>query len=796
MNNWLLAFHSFDPKQEGIRESLCTLGNGYFALRGAFEESEADEIHYPGTYLAGGYNRLKSRIHGKEIENEDLVNFPNALPLTFKIGDGPYFNVRDVELLSFQQTLDLRKGILSRKISFRYPNRHPVHFSIRRIVSMDDPHVAAIEMSLCSEEDEEIEILSALDGRIENEGVKRYADLNRKHLKDTKTQADKNTLFLKTVTNQSEIHMALAARTRLFIRGKEIKPITEIRQELSYIGTYFRLKLLKGQTLTVEKVISLHTSRDRALSECGRQVQKEIKELGSFKELLKKHTVALKYLWQIFDITIDCDSPGENISRLLRLHIFHLLQTTSVHSQNTDSGVPPRGWHGEAYRGHILWDETFIFAVLNLKFPELTKTFLLYRFRRLSEARNAARSAGLQGAMYPWQSGSDGREESQKIHLNPRSGRWIPDNSYLQRHVNGAIAYNVWQYYEATKDLEFLSLYGAEMLLEIARFWVSLSSYNRAHDRYEICGVMGPDEYHEGYPGKKKPGINNNAYTNLIAAWVLARIPQVMQIIPKEKKKELYEKLELSEKELLSWEKMRKKFYIPFHDGVISQFEGYEKLKELDWEAYKKKYRDIQRMDRILESENDNVNNYKVSKQADVLMLFYLFPVRELQHLFQETGYELSEKTIQKTIDYYRERTSLGSTLGKLVHSWVVARFDREASLKLFYEALQSDFADVQHGTTAEGIHLGVMAGTVDLIQRCYCGIEFHDNALYFNPIPPKSLKKCHFKLRYRKNLFSVRLTQKKLFLLPESLSGEAIQIFFRDKICECKEGVMTVFSL
>ena len=129
----------------------------------------------------------------------------------------------------------------------------------------------------------------------------------------------------------------------------------------------------------------------------------------------------------------------------------------------------------------------------------------MYRYRRLDAARANARRAGFRGAMFPWQSGSNGREESQEVHLNPQSGRWIPDNSHLQRHVNAAIAYNLYQYYQVTGDMEFLSFYGAEMMLEIARFWASLATYNADLDRYEILGVMGPDEYHDGYPDAEGP---------------------------------------------------------------------------------------------------------------------------------------------------------------------------------------------------------------------------------------------------------------------------------------------------
>ena len=125
----------------------------------------------------------------------------------------------------------------------------------------------------------------------------------------------------------------------------------------------------------------------------------------------------------------------------------------------------------------------------------------MYRYRRLGEARAAAREAGFRGAMFPWQSGSEGKEETQRVHLNPLSGRWEPDLSRNQRHVNAAIFYNIWHYFQATQDLAFLRDYGAEMMLEIARFWASIAHFNPDRERYEIHGVMGPDEFHEKYPG-------------------------------------------------------------------------------------------------------------------------------------------------------------------------------------------------------------------------------------------------------------------------------------------------------
>jgi trehalose/maltose hydrolase-like predicted phosphorylase len=113
-----LVFDGFDPAHEGTREALCTLGNGYFSTRASAAWAAADDTHYPGTYLAGGYNRLRTDIAGRVIENEDLVNFPNWLALEFRIADQDWFDARTVTLLSYRQELDLRQGMLLRTLRF------------------------------------------------------------------------------------------------------------------------------------------------------------------------------------------------------------------------------------------------------------------------------------------------------------------------------------------------------------------------------------------------------------------------------------------------------------------------------------------------------------------------------------------------------------------------------------------------------------------------------------------------------------------------------------------------------
>ena len=796
MSIWSLVYEGFNPDEEGLREALCTLGNGYFCTRGANPEATADGIHYPGTYLAGGYNRLKTEIKGKTIENEDLVNMPNWLPLTFRFDDGPWFNLQDFQIISYRQELDMKRGILRRLIRFRDDRNRETHLSETRFVHMRARHIAALQTTIAPENwSGRIEVQCALDGRIVNAGVERYKDLNSRHLDYLETsEVDEETIYLKVRTVQSRIELAQAARCRIYV-DNDLQTLTRRTvSEPGYIAQRFSLEVSPTNAVTIQKIIGLSTSRDDGISECGLQAKKCVRNVYDFSQLMESHVLAWKHLWQRFDVEFEHERhPDENerAEMILHLHIFHLLQTTSINTMDIDIGVPSRGWHGEAYRGHILWDELFIFPILNLRLPAITKALLMYRYRRLDEARFNARKVGCRGAMYPWQSGSSGREESQEIHLNPKSGRWIADNSQLQRHVNAAIAFNIWQYYQVTDDKEFLSHYGAEMILEIARFWASISTYNSKLNRYEIHGVMGPDEYHEGYPWEEQPGLSNNAYTNIMAVWVLNRAVEILHhFLPEDRKKEICETLDIQADEISLWMDISRKMRIVFHDdGIISQFEHYERLEELDWEGLRKRYGDIQRLDRILEAQNDTPNRYKASKQADVLMLFYLFSAEELREIFDRLDYPFQYETIPKNIDYYIQRTSHGSTLSRVVHAWVLARQDREKSWKLFREALQSDVIDIQGGTTPEGIHLGAMAGTADLIKRGYTGIEPRGDALRFNPCLPEELGRLSMQVRYRGHTLELDFMSNKMKVNALHAAEGPITVAVKEKAFELKAG-------
>jgi len=232
-----------------------------------------------------------------------------------------------------------------------------------------------------------------------------------------------------------------------------------------------------------------------------------------------------------------------------------------------------------------------------------------------------------------------------------------------------------------------------------------------------------------------------------------------LDLLPLRNRLDLVAKVDLTAPELDRWDHLTRRMFVSFHEGVISQFEGYSQLAELNWECYRQRYGNIQRLDRILEAENDSVNNYKASKQADALMLFYLLSSDELLGLFGRLGYHFAPGQIPKTIDYYLSRTSDGSTLSAVVHSWVLVRANRHLAMEYFQQVLDSDITDIQGGTTSEGIHLAAMAGSIDLLQRCFTGLETRDDRLIVGPQWPEALGPIEFPLVYRGQRLHLRIS-------------------------------------
>ncbi len=766
-DSWRLSYFGFAPEQERLRESLTTVGNGYFGTRGCFEASGADEtVHYPGTYIAGVYNRLPSVVYRKTIVNNDLVNCPNWLLLELALEEEEFRNPLDMELLRYRHSLDMRRGVVSRSLTFRDEAGRITTLASDRIASMADPHVGAIRLSIRPENwDGRVTVRSTLDGTVINYGVARYRELNSRHLAPVTVGEDRGCTILEVQTVTSRIHILLRARTGLYAEGAPHPAEREVEQEPGRVSELLRFQVQMGRTVQLEKIVGIHTSRDQDVPDPRRASRELLEGEPRFAELLAAHRRAWHSLWRRADIAVQGDRLAQQV---VRLHAYHLLCTAGPHNRSIDAGLPARGLHGEAYRGHIFWDELFAYPFYNLHFPEVSRALLLYRYRRLEGARDYARGEGHQGAMYPWQTADNGQEETQELHFNPVSGKWGPDLSSRQRHVSIAVAYNVWEYFYCTNDLEFLYNYGAEILLQTTRFWASIAELDDRDGRYHIRGVMGPDEFHEKYPDAEDGGLSDNAYTNILVSWLMHKTIETLEYLPPRVMKILREKTGFKPQEIDTWRSIVARMNVEFAPGgIINQFAGYQELKELDWEQYREKYGEIGRLDRILKAEGDSPDRYKLSKQADVLMTFYLLSPGQVKNILELMGYQVEEELalMARNYEYYLRRTSHGSTLSFIVHAGILKYLPghRNDMWSWFLTALRSDIEDIQGGTTEEGIHTGVMGGTLDVVLKSLAGLSVYKDAIELKPDLPDHWRQLTFRIVHRRNWFRVQITQEEI---------------------------------
>ncbi|GGM33894.1 family 65 glycosyl hydrolase [Micromonospora sonchi] len=787
--SWVLSYTDGDPAGEGTRETMLTLGNGYLAARGAAPEAVADGVHYPGTYLAGFHNRQP----GPDGGEESIVNLPNWLPLTFRPAAGQWYAPEHGRLLHEHRALDLRCGLYLRELLVLDPAGRRTRIRQRRLVSMAAPHLAALETTLVAENwSGPLEIRSGIDGGVRNTNSPAEAATSRRHLTGIGSGVDgPDVIWLTATTTGAGHRVAAAARATLTGGEGASRRRAGGTEDVAQVVT---LDANTGEQLVVEKTAAVFSSRDAAVDEPLAAARDEVRRAGSFTRLLAEHTAAWRDLWTRFRLDVGESHPWQ---LPIRVHTFHLLQTLSPYAAELDAGVPARGLHGEGYHGHIFWDELFVYPYLNLRFPELTRALLEYRHRRLTAARRQAADTGGDGALFPWQSGTSGRDESPRCSVNPVNGEWMPDHTGRQPHANLAIAYSVWRYWETTADLSFLAESGLELLVATARYWAAAASYDPADDRYDIRGVTGPDEYHDGYPGRPGQGLDNCAYVNVMVAWVLGRAEEAYAVVGRHPGAVSWRTIAVDDAERARWAHIARRLRLAFLPGGIpAQFEGYRDLAELDWDRYRRRYGDLRLLGPLLQTEGDDPNRYKISKQADVLMLLYLFSAEELTALVRQLGYAFDPASIPAIVDYYLSRTTHGSTLSRVAHAWVLARTDRRRSWEMLLAALGTDLTDPAHSSTREGIHLGATAGTLDILQRCYTGLEVRGDVLRLNPLLPDCLDHLDCVIRYRNRLIGLRIDHHTVRFTTPPGADPPITVLVHERPVELAAGTTVAVGL
>ncbi len=779
-DSWILKYYDYNLEKERSREALLAVGNGYFGTRGALEESRANKVNYPGTYVSGLYNRLTSKVAGRDIENEDFVNIPNWLPIRFRIEGNEWFEFLPeptYEIEKIHRYLNFKTGELNRLVIVKDSNGKRTKVESSRFASMEDQHLAGLKFSITPlNYSGKIEVQTELNGNHINAGVERYKELNQKHLEPLSELIEGEYHHLVVKTTNSNIKIAQSAKQIVNSNAAGLESKITSAPERDCITTSFSFNAEQNQEVSIEKLVTIYTSMDEGVENPSEASKQKVQLLTAYSDELEKSKAAWSKIWDKLDIKIEGDRYAQ---KLLRMHLYHSLVSASPHYKNQDTGIGPRGLHGEAYRGHIFWDELYILPLFNIHFPDVVKSVLQYRFRRLDKAREYAKEYGYEGAMFPWQSGSDGREETQVVHLNPISGEWGDDYSSLQRHVSLAIAYNIWNYYWTSDDLDFMIHYGAEMFFEICRFWASKTHFDEVSSKYHIDKVMGPDEFHESIPGSGIEGLEDNGYTNIMASWAFTTAIKIIADLPEKDKDLVFKKINLSEKEINTWRSIKDKLNLEIsEEGIVSQFNGYFGLKELDWQYYNDKYGDIHRLDRILKSEDKSPDEYKLSKQADFLMTFYNLPEKEVSNIITNLGYKIPDDYLTKNFDYYIARTSHGSTLSRLVHASIAYQVNKnDLGWKLFMEALESDYVDIQGGTTGEGIHCGVMAGTSYTVLNTFAGLDLSNDYPGLCPNLPSHWEGLKFNFSFRKTDYQVSISNKNIEIIGKNDTKKKIKI-------------------
>ena len=764
--DWMIQY---DKQEVGKRsygqESLMSLGNGYLGLRGAPLWATCSDNHYPGLYVAGVFNHTSTEVAGHDVINEDMVNWPN--PQLIKV----YI---DNELVDFEAAIEKNSSIdFKNGLQIESYNVSLAKGSLTLVTTkFVDPinfHDFGFVGEIIADFSGKLRIETFIDGSVLNQNVERYRAFDSKEFEVT--QIADGLLVAKTRTTDIE----LAVATKTYLNGQPLKKVESGNSEI--FKESIEVDLLKNQEVQFEKSIVIASSY-----ETKNPVEFVLTELAatSVSKIQENNANYWEKVWQDGDIVIESDHA--DLQRMVRMNIFHIRQAAQ-HGANQflDASVGSRGLTGEGYRGHIFWDEIFVLPYYAANEPETARDLLLYRINRLTAAQENAKVDGEIGAMFPWQSGLIGDEQAQFVHLNTVNNEWEPDNSRRQRHVSLAIVYNLWIYLQLTDDESILTDGGLDLLIETTKFWLNKAELG-SDSRYHIAGVMGPDEYHEAYPGQEG-GICDNAYTNLMLTWQLNWLTELS-----------VKGFEIPADLLEESQKVRENLYLDIDEnGVIAQYAKYFELKEVDFAAYEAKYGDIHRIDRLMKAEGISPDEYQVAKQADTLMLMYNLGHEHVIKLVKQLGYELPKNWLKVNRDYYLARTVHGSTTSRPVFAGIDVKLgDFDEALDFLITAIGSDYYDIQGGTTAEGVHIGVMGETLEVIQNEFAGLTLRDGYFSIAPHLPKSWTKLKFSQIFKGCQVEILIEKGQLLLTASS--DLLIKVY--DEEVQLKAGVQANFDL
>ena len=756
--SWIIEETRFDEKYTGKCESVFTQGNGYLGLRNSLEEQYVNTVR--GMFITGTFNKA-SKDEVTELPNvSDIVNMEIEL-------NGERFSMNENNIKEYSRTLNLYTGETCRNVLWKGKNGDIVHLSFHRFVSYENVHVIGAYVEIKPVNCEmKVKVVSGIDAQVTNHGAQHLTEFSKRAFEEKFLQ-------MGMVTTESAVSIAVSTVHKVFQSGKYTEDAaSKIIDDRRKIHTEIQLVIPQGETARVEKISTVHSSRDLEYVASGKEPEgenvcrdgldnlKEAEEKG-YEALLGESKKVWEKIWKKQDIQIDSKEDDAQIA--VRFALYHL--QIMVRRGDNRVGIGAKALSGEGYKGHSFWDtETFIFPYFQMAEPETARTLLEFRYKGLYGARKKAIENGYKGAMYPWEAAwvSDGEVTPYVTGVNVHTGEpMICLTGVIEQHITSDIIFALWQYYAATDDQDFMDRYGYEMTIETARFWNSRLEWIEENNRYEIRDVIGPDEY--------KEHVDNNAYTNYMAHENMRLAVQVIACI-RDEKKDIYGKMQkLMREEGTSLEQLEeelkdkmKKLYLPQPDektGIIPQFDGYFDLKEIDLSVYK----NASVVGTIFHDySGEDVQGMQAGKQADIVELLY-----QMEDI-------TTPDNKAKNYVYYEARTLHDSSLSKAIHSITACDLGMEKeAYEMFMSAALTDLGQEMKSSDA-GIHSANMGGVWQDVVMGFGGIRIRDGHLRIAPNCPKQWEKFTYPLYWKGNELHITVCKDGVEVINEGEDFEA----------------------
>ena len=728
---WKVVETGLDKERMRLSESLTSTGNGYMGMRGNFEEDYTGDTHL-GTYIGGVWFPDKTRVgwwkNGYPLYFGKVINAVRLNGIHVEV-DGETLDLNTAQVEAFYRELDMQNGLFLRRFTVRTAGGS-VQVEAERFVSLAQKELLAVRYRLTPDYDAHVVMRPYLDANVRNLDSN-YEETFWDMLEEEETE-DALALLTKTKENPfGTPRFAVSAAMSCWADGLEM---AGRKLDSGYVETRYEGDVAAGEDVAMEKYALCFTSRDydeKVLSTLSLKAAARAREVG-YDALRDAHTAAWRDRWAGCDVTIQGDDAAQ---QGIRFNLFQLLSTYSGDDARLNIG--PKGFTGEKYGGATYWDtEAYCLPVyMAIAGQDVAKQLLLYRWLQLDGAYHNARQQGLKGALYPMVTFT-----GVECH-----NEW--EITFEEIHRNGAIAHAIFNYATYTGDMDYMLREGLDVLCGVARFYTDRVHFSNRHGKYMIHGVTGPNEYENN--------VNNNWYTNRIAAWSIGLFVTQARRASQERRRELA----LTEDELAHMVDVVEKMYYP-EDAELGIFVQHDTFldKELmpasDIPAGERPINQHWSWDHILRS--------CFIKQADVLQGLYF-----LNHLYDV-------ETIRRNFDFYEPMTVHESSLSPCVHSILAAQLGyRQKAVEMYQRTARLDLDNINNDTD-DGLHITSMAGSWLAIAHGFAGMRTTDG-LSLSPFLPDAWQGYAFQFHYRGRV--IRVSVRPGQALVELLQGKPLKM-------------------